>query len=166
MARIPILLTFCSRCGVASQLPVAATGLAPGPVPCRRCGVPLPIRRPEAVAVGRPVTVCAVCADDKLYTQKDFNQKVGCLILAVGAALVPWTWGLSLGVCALADLLLHRVLPTITVCYVCSSRYRGLPLNPDHQPYELMTAQLWEARSLNWKRLNAAAPETDPGRDQ
>lgn len=157
MARIPIILTFCPRCGIPNWLSVSAAGLAPGSVPCRRCARPLPIHRPDAVVAGTPVTVCAICADDKLYTQKDFNQKIGCLVLAVGAALVPWTWGLSLGVCALADFLLYRILPTITVCYVCGSRYRGLPVNPDHRPFELMTAQMWEARSLNWRKLNTTS---------
>ena len=154
MARTPKVLTFCPKCGIANALPVSTTGLGAGPAPCRRCGQALPISQPEAVSAGRMVTVCAVCSDDKLYTQKDFNQKLGCLVLAIGAAFVPWTWGLSLGVCAIADFLLYRILPTITVCYVCASRYIGLPINPDHHAFELMTAQLWEARALNWNRLN------------
>lgn len=148
------VITYCPRCGIANNLPVSSNGLGPDPVPCRKCADPLPIRASEAIGTARMVKVCGVCGDDKLYTQKDFNQKIGCLVMAVGAALVPWTWGLSLGVCALADFLLYRVLPTITVCYVCGSRYRGLPINPDHFPFELVTAQLWEARSLNWKKLN------------
>jgi len=150
------VIIFCPRCGVSNSLPVTDAGLGDGPAPCRRCGKPLPIRASRAIGAGRCVTTCAVCADDKLYTQKDFDQKLGCLIIAIGAAFVPWTWGLSLGVCAAADLLLHRMLPTLTVCYVCASRYRGFPINPDHRPFELMTAQLWEARSLNWKKLNDA----------
>lgn len=154
MAKIPIVITFCPRCGIANSLPVSSAGLGRVPAPCRRCANPLPIQAPDAIRAARMVTICGICGDDKLYTQKDFNQKIGCLVLAVGAALVPWTWGLSLGVCALADFLLYRVLPSITVCYVCGSRYRGLPINPEHLPFELVTAQMWEARSLNWKRLN------------
>jgi len=148
------VITFCPQCGIANTLPVGPDGLSGGPKSCRKCRKPLPILSPESIGADRKVTTCGICGDDKLYTQKDFNQKIGCLVLAAGAALVPWTWGLSLGVCALADLLLYRVLPTITVCYVCGSRYRGFPINPDHRPFELMTAQLWEARSLNWKKLN------------
>ena len=152
MANFLTVITFCPRCGISNTLPVSTFLPGCGPALCRRCAVSLPIQAPESIRASRMVTVCGICGDDKLYTQKDFSQKVGCLVLAVGAALVPWTWGLSLGVCALADLLLYRVLPTITVCYVCASRYRGLPINPDHLPFELVTAQMWEARSLNWKR--------------
>jgi len=98
------------------------------------------------------VTRCIVCGEDKFYVQKAFNQKVGCLIIAAGAALVPWTYGLSLGVCAAVDWLLYKLLPSVTVCYVCRASYGGLPLNPDHRPYDLMTAQTWEARALMWRR--------------
>ena len=103
---------------------------------------------------GRAVSTCAVCGDDKLYVQKDFSQKVGCLVVGIGAVLVPWTYGLSLAVCALADWLAYRMLPMITVCYICRTRYRGLPVNPNHRPFELMTAQTWEARTLTWRRLH------------
>lgn len=95
---------------------------------------------------------CMVCGDDKFYVQKAFDQRLGCLIVAVGAVLVPWTYGLSLAVCALADLLLYRRLPPLTVCYVCKARYAGYPTHPDHAAYDLMTAQTYEARSLTWRR--------------
>lgn len=109
---------------------------------------------------------CVVCGDTKFFIQKDFNQKLGCAIVAAGAILVPWTYGLSLAAFALFDLALYSWLPMVTVCYVCSTRYRGLPLNPDHAKYDLMTAQTWEARSLNWRMrhdrsggLPGSAPE-------
>ena len=95
---------------------------------------------------------CPVCGEDKLYVQKRFSQKLGCFIIAAGAAAVPWTYGLSLAVCALLDLALYRLLPSIAVCYVCASRIAGAPHNPDHRPYDLMTAQTWEARAVNWRK--------------
>jgi hypothetical protein len=102
---------------------------------------------------------CAVCGDDKFFIQKNFNQGLGCLIIAVGAVLVPWTYGLSLAVFALVDLVLYRLLAMITVCYVCGTRFIDTPLNPQHRAYDLMTAQTYEARSLNWrKRHDRAAP--------
>jgi hypothetical protein len=137
-----------------NRLEITATGIWPAGQPCRGCSSPLEIAAPEAALPGERLLRCAVCGDDKLYTQKDFDQRLGCLILVVGAALVPWTYGLSMGVCALADLLLYRALPPVTVCYVCKSRYRGLPLNPDHAPFELVTAQTWEARSVNWRSIH------------
>lgn len=101
-----------------------------------------------------------MCGEDKFYFQKDLNQGVGCIIIAIGAALGPWTWWLSLGACALLDYILYQVLPPLTVCYVCESGYRGFPVNPDHRAYDLPAAQTWEARKLNWRRLNSG-PSAD-----
>ena len=106
--------------------------------------------------------MCPLCGNDKLYRQKDFSQKLGCLIMGVGAALVPWTWGLSLPVFALADFALYRALPFITCCYVCGARLRGLPLSPEALPFELLSAQTWEARGLAWRRLNDRSSSREP----
>jgi len=95
---------------------------------------------------------CLVCGEDKFYIQKAFSQKAGCMIVAAGAALVPWTYGLSLAACAALDWLLYKMLPSVTVCYICRASYSGLPLDPAHKPYDLMTAQTWEARALTWRR--------------
>jgi len=149
----------CPSCGAAGRIapPLPEAGAA-----CRACSRALPLAGASAFDPARPVIECVVCGDDKLYIQKDFNQKVGFLIVGAGAALVPWTYGLSLAVCALADYILYRLLPSITVCYICASRYRGHPLNPDHLPYDLVTAQTYEARSLTWRRLNGLnSPDGD-----
>jgi hypothetical protein len=80
---------------------------------------------------------CVICGCRDLYTQKDFSRKVGCTIAAVGAILAPFTKLISLFVCALIDLLLYRLLPTILICYRCKSIYRDFPLNAEHQPFNL-----------------------------
>lgn len=138
---------FCPTCGASNRLEGD-----PGTVTrCGRCSSSLALVAPP-LEDSVPVSRCVVCGDDKLYVQKRFAQKWGCLIIAVGAVLVPWTYGLSLGVFALVDLVLYRTLPNMTVCYVCGSRYRGAPIHPDHGPYDLMTAQTYEARSINWRK--------------
>lgn len=142
----------CPSCGTVNRRTLPLDAGASG-IPCRACEAPLHFQAAGAVQPGRAVTSCAACGDDKLYIQKDFNRALGCLIVGVGAALVPWTYGLSLAACALLDLVAYRMLPMITVCYICGTRYRGLPLNPGHHPFELMSAQTWEARSLTWRRL-------------
>lgn len=148
----------CPDCGATTRLELPAR--AGQPAACGSCRAVIQLAAPASAA--DPLTVCAVCGDDKLYVQKDFNQKAGCLIVALGAALVPWTYGLSLALCALIDWILYMRLPPLTVCYVCGSRYAGPPLHPDHAPFELMTAQTWEARSLTWRRRRAAAPPPPP----
>ncbi len=143
----------CPACGSGNRIADLGTPL-PERVTCRSCRAALRPAAPEGWAPGQPPVRCVVCGDDKLYIQKDINQKVGCLVVGIGALLVPWTYGLSLALCALIDYILYRLLPSITVCYVCGSRYRGLPLPANAGPYDLVTAQTYEARAINWRRFN------------
>jgi hypothetical protein len=53
----------------------------------------------------------------------------GCALVALGAALVPWTYGLSLILLGGIDFLLHRRLRNAVVCYRCDTVYRdAVPL--------------------------------------
>ncbi|MBI3448344.1 MAG: hypothetical protein HY049_05440 [Acidobacteria bacterium] len=71
-------------------------------------------------------------------------------MVALGAVLTPWTYGISLAVMALLDFILYQFLPRVSVCYVCKACFRGVPPHPAHGPYELLTAQTYEARAVNW----------------
>jgi len=136
----------CPRCGRPGRLPWGA--LPPEHV-CQRCRERLPLAGGKPAGEGAP-EVCVVCRSPFLYWQKDFNQKWGCLFVALGAAFVPWTYGMSLAVVAAIDLVLYRLLPRVSVCYVCKARYKGLVPHPRHEPYSLITAQTFEARAQNW----------------
>ena len=70
------------------------------------------------------VDVCPVCTSRHLYRQRDFNRAVGCLLVAIGAALVPWTYGLSLIALSAVDLWLYHRLQLSVVCYKCDTVYR------------------------------------------
>ena len=146
----------CPSCGGANRLSGGSPASRPA---CARCGEELPLALPGAPDIG-PLTACRICGDDKLFIQKKFSQKIGCLIVGIGAVLVPWTYGLSLAVCAFIDFLLYRRLPLITVCYICGARYSGVPISPDHAPYDLMTAQTYEARSVNWRNRHDRSATT------
>jgi hypothetical protein len=104
-------------------------------VECQQCGKNYGTL--EEFSHEKGITHCIVCGCRDLYTQKDFNRKVGLTIVAIGAALAPFTKLISLFVCALIDLILYRVLPFITVCYRCKAIYRGFPNNADHQGFNL-----------------------------
>lgn len=67
---------------------------------------------------------CVICDCRHLYRQRDFNRALGCSLVAVGAALVPWTFGLSLVLLSLVDLILYYRLPESVVCYRCDTVYR------------------------------------------
>jgi hypothetical protein len=84
------------------------------------------------------VEFCPVCDCRHLYRQRDFNRTLGCLLVAVGAALVPWTYGLSLVALALVDLVLYYRLPEAVVCYRCDTVFRDARPGPRHGEFDLL----------------------------
>ncbi len=78
---------------------------------------------------------CPVCTCRQFYTDKDFNQVIGFLIMAVGIILVPKTYGLSLPVFALIDWLIYRKVPQLAACYRCGSEYRGFDIQKQLKPF-------------------------------
>ncbi len=79
---------------------------------------------------------CMVCNNKELYSQKDFNRKLGCAIMTVAILLAVPTYYISLVVGAIVDALLYWRLPWVLVCYRCRAIYRGFD-HGTHQPYEL-----------------------------
>ncbi|MDP6339114.1 MAG: hypothetical protein QF842_02160 [Candidatus Marinimicrobia bacterium] len=87
---------------------------------------------------------CPVCGCKHLYRKKDFNQAVGCIIILIGALLVPWTYGISLLVLALADYLLYRRVKDSVECYKCKSEYINVVVQDSIKPFDHHTAELYE----------------------
>lgn len=98
----------------------------------------------ENAQVQDPLPCCAVCGYDRLYSQKDFNRKLGLAVVVVGAVLSPWTYGLSLVVCMGLDYGLYRFVPEITVCYGCSTIHRGFAHNPLHRAHDPLLADRYQ----------------------
>lgn len=146
----------CPRCG--RSIPVGKTA---GSADCSTCGERIALARRYEPVPTAPET-CAVCGSERLYWRKDFNQKLGCALIALGAVLTPWTYGLSLAALALVDLVLYQRLPRVTVCYVCGATYRGVPPHPSHRPFDLMTAQTCEARAIHWAEGRLRPAGTSP----
>ena len=128
--------TQCRACGY----PWSAT-LTPesGELPCPSCGVARPVARegwtdgPDA-----KIEVCPLCACRHFYGQKDVNRALGCALVAIGAALVPWTFGLSLIAFGLVDLWLYRRLKEAVVCYKCDTVYRDARPGPRQGEFDLL----------------------------
>lgn len=100
-------------------------------------------------ALHDPLEACLACGSTKLYTQKDFNRKLGLAVVVVGAGLSPWTYGLSLVACMGIDYGLYHFVPEITVCYACDAIHRGFAHNPAHRAHDPLLAERYrrEARS-------------------
>lgn len=94
------------------------------PVVCPNCDDQRSVAMEGWDADSREVTICPLCGCKHLYRQKDFNRTLGCLLVAIGAVLVPWTLGLSLILLSLLDLWYYWRLPLAVVCYRCDTVYR------------------------------------------
>lgn len=66
------------------------------------------------------------------------NRALGCTLVAIGASLAPWTWGLSLIVLTLVDLVLYYRLSWAAVCYRCDTVYRDAIPTPRQGDFDLL----------------------------
>lgn len=154
--------TQCRACGY----PFSAT-LAPHTtiLPCPSCGNE---RAVDGTAWTEPAPstapTCALCGSRHLYRQKDVNRGLGCLIVAIGAALTPWTYGLSLLACTLIDVWLYRRLPEAVVCYRCDTVYRDARPLPSQGPFELLKHDVVKY-GKTWETADQpATPENETAR--
>lgn len=108
---------------------------------CPGCGRRQPLRiDPETIASG-VVTHCLQCGSDQLYTQKDFNRRLGLAVFAVAALLSIPTWGLSLLAATLIDVALYYLIGNVTICYACNTQHRGFRPNAAHGAFDLHIAE-------------------------
>ena len=104
----------CPECGHAVEA-------EPGQeTSCSRCGHEAAL--PEADSLDR----CLACGCEELYRHRDFNQKLGILLIVLGVFL--W-WLLKsfwpMVVAAAIDLALFKLLPDVGICYRCKAHHRG-----------------------------------------
>src|SRR5437667_7198129 len=100
---------------------------------CPSCQQTVPLQISERMRRDNVVDRCAVCDCHKVYVQKDFNRTLGISIFAAGATLFlicAWFNRLVEGtlvwaVFVVADALLYKFLPDVTICYKCHAQYRG-----------------------------------------
>lgn len=100
--------------------------------------------------MAEPINACPACGCRELFVRKDFPQKLGLgLVVVAGVAFLllsasRGTFHLGVWVlvaAALVDGLLYLMVGKVTVCYRCRAEIRGVPLNPEHGPFELAVAE-------------------------
>ena len=87
---------------------------------------------------------CPACGCKHLYKKKDFNQTLGCLIILVGAVFVPVTYGLSLVVLFLLDLLLYSTIKESIECYKCKTEYKNVVVPKNMMSFDHHIAEIYE----------------------
>ncbi|HEX9426303.1 MAG TPA: hypothetical protein VGA64_00845 [Candidatus Polarisedimenticolia bacterium] len=128
----------CADCGrsIYLQIERPADGLG-----CPGCGRWQPLRIDAEALGSRTVSRCLQCGRDQLYTQKDFNRKLGLAVFIVAALLSVPTWGVSLLAATLIDFGLYYLIGSVTICYACNTQHRGFQPNPAHGPFDLHIAE-------------------------
>ena len=127
-----------------------------GAIPCSACGSEIPLNLSESIRKQNLVDACPRCSESVFYIQRDFNQKLGLGIVIIFALIGlvfvwlgrPLYFYVSLGAGAAIDLLFYLILPEITICYACKTAFRNMQKNPDHKPFDLHIADIYDNRSM------------------
>lgn len=149
----------CPGCqhGVRQHFDAASKALA-----CPHCGQE--IKLATGSIEGERVKRCLVCPSTDLFVRKDFPQRVGVLIVAVGIigssiawyyANLPWTFGVLFAT-ALLDLALFAVVGNALMCYRCGAQYRGTAEVESHGQFNLETHE-------KYRQLAARVSRSAPG---
>jgi hypothetical protein len=151
---------YCSECLARIELP-APLDAPSGSVSCPSKHSSIAFSHSDAVRGKERVDVCSRCSSTALFTQKDFDQRLGCVILVAGAALalgVSWRFGgiwfvPVLLVVAAADLVLARRVKPVVICYRCDTEYRDAPDASSVRAYDPHVAERFaEAKTV--RRMN------------
>ena len=119
-----------------------------GDFACEKCGKAY-VAHFEGAAGPEGVQHCAFCGNHAFFLQKDFDQRLGCLIMAasLGLALLVgwkagWIWFTPvLLVSVVIDWIVAARIRPVTICYRCDAEYRELPVNPGHKGYDPHVAE-------------------------
>ena len=98
---------------------------------------------------------CLVCPSTDLFIRKDFPQRLGVGLVALGilASCVTWalTWPIAtfavLFATALVDVLLYLVVPDALMCYRCGAQYRVVPKMAGHGAFNLETHERYRQQA-------------------
>jgi DNA-directed RNA polymerase subunit RPC12/RpoP len=142
------LVVKCPSCGAA--LPLDASNPVDA-IRCGRCGRDIPLTIGDQLRADTGVDACPVCQGRDFYRRKDFDPKLGLVVIALGIALsaVAYWFGRDLvaygvlGGAVLVDLIVYGRLSEVTVCYRCHTEFRGA--YPRSAPaFDLHTADVLE----------------------
>lgn len=129
--------TFCPECGNGMFLYEMPQ---PGSIPCKRCGKGREAEGKGELDAQGAVQKCGICGCTEFFRQKDFNTKLGLwlIVLMVVLALVFNKWFIHILIAfAILDTALYFGLGDIVLCYNCRAIYRGLPISPKVEGFDL-----------------------------
>lgn len=151
---------YCAECLARLPLPDPGT-TGEGEAACPSGHPSTSFEHSAAVRAGESVDRCSRCGKRAFFRQKDFDQRLGCAVLALGAALaaaVSWRFGGVWFVPVLllfagADLVLARRVGSVVICYRCDTEYRDVPGVESHGAYDPHIAER-DAEVKTVRRMN------------
>ncbi len=151
----------CPQCdqGVRLQISSGDTVLE-----CPHCKKTLSI--PNGALTDGHVHRCLVCPSVDLFIRKDFPQRLGVGIVAVGILASCVTWAMSeiamtfaiLFATALIDVVLYLVVPDALMCYRCGTMYRQAD-ESGHEPFNLETHERYRQEAARLAGTSRQVPQ-------
>ena len=140
----------CPHCDLPTRQPFTT---AIPEVSCGHCQSTTPLI--ATVGAASPTGKCILCARGELFVRKDFSQRLGLTIIAIGfiAATITWAWHMPLatyailGVSAAIDFTLFFVVGNLLECYNCHAEFRGMDNLDDFQACNLETHERFRQQS-------------------
>jgi DNA-directed RNA polymerase subunit RPC12/RpoP len=132
----------CSQCERPSGAEIAPDA---SNFRCAHCGVQTLV--PAGVLDSERLHRCLMCPSTDLFVRKDFPQRLGVAIVALGilGSCVAWAYHeliltfVVLFATALVDVVLYILVPNALMCYRCGAQYRGAPGLESHSSFNLET---------------------------
>jgi hypothetical protein len=130
-----------------SRVDLAAAAPASGE--CGKCGAAWTFEPSNDESVLNRVDRCGFCGNRAFFVQRDFDQRIGCAVMAASltlAFIVGWRFGwIYFTPVLLATVLIDWVLAfrigPVTICYRCDAEYRDVAANPRHRSYDAHIAE-------------------------
>jgi hypothetical protein len=144
----------CPACHEAARTNVSAETAR---LVCPHCGQQMNV--PAGAIAGEQIERCLVCTSTELFARKDFPQKLGVALVALGFIGSSIAWGYYLVwlsfsilfITALVDLGLYIVMGESLTCYRCHAQYRGIQENPQHGGFDLETHERYRQMAARMK---------------
>ncbi len=153
-------ITFsCPRCTQAARLHLAPSATQ---LTCPHCNSSIDFP-PEALIEER-VQRCLVCPSTDLFVRKDFPQRLGVGLVAVGILgsciawyfrLIAWTFGILFAT-ALVDVVLYLIVGDALMCYRCQAQYRGAEGLDRHGNFNLETHERYRQASARERQMHTS----------
>ena len=130
---------YCPECLAHAEHDASVSG----ELQCAGCGRAY-TADPAGALAPEGIERCVFCGNRTFFLQKDFDQRLGCLIMGVSLAaalFVGWRFGWiwftpALLASVVVDWIVAARIRPVTICYRCDAEYRDVPTHPKHKGYD------------------------------